>query len=101
MISVDLVAEPNRENEKKSLSQRTDGPYPGRKLEGESPKEIYAEHNISSQTISLWTRKYGEMDLNEARKLKALEQEKASMKHIIADQAMQIEIPKEVNFKKW
>ena len=41
------------------------------------------------------------MDINEARKLKALEVENTRMKRIIADQAMQIDILKEVNSKKW
>ena len=40
------------------------------------------------------------MDVNEARKLKALEEENSRMKRIIADQAMQIDILKEVNLKK-
>lgn len=47
---------------------------------GKSCKEICAEHNISSQTISLWKRKYGEMDVTEARKLRVLEDENARMK---------------------
>ncbi|MFC5049070.1 transposase [Rubritalea spongiae] len=68
---------------------------------GKSRKEICAEHNVSPQTISLWKSKYGDMDVNEARKLKALEEENARMKRIIADQAMQIDILKEVNSKKW
>ena len=68
---------------------------------GKSRKEICAEHNVSPQTISLWKRKYGDMDVNEARKLKSLEDENARMKRIIADQAMQIDILKEVNSKKW
>lgn len=41
------------------------------------------------------------MDVNEARKLRALEDENSRMKRIIADQAMQIDILKEVNSKKW
>ena len=68
---------------------------------GKSRKEICTEHNISSQTISLWKRKYGQMDVNEARKLRALEDENSRMKRLIADQAMQIDILKEVNSKKW
>ena len=60
-----------------------------------------AEHNVSSQTITNWKAKYGDMDISEARKLKALEQENARMKRIIADQTMQIDILKEVNSKKW
>ena len=69
--------------------------------EGKTRKELCAEHNISSQTLSSWKRKYGDMDENEARKLKALEEENSRMKRIIADQAMQIDILKEVNSKKW
>lgn len=68
---------------------------------GKSRKEICAEHNVSTQTISSWKHKYGDMDVNEARKLKALEEENSRMKRIIADQAMQIDILKEVNSKKW
>ncbi|MDA8976363.1 transposase [bacterium] len=40
---------------------------------GKSCKEICAEHSISSQTVSLWRQKYGEMDMSEARMLRALE----------------------------
>ena len=68
---------------------------------GRNRKDICAEHNISSQTISSWKRKYGDMDVGEARKLRALEEENNRMKRIIADQAMQIDILKEVNSKKW
>ena len=50
---------------------------------GRSRKEICAEHNISSQTISSWKRMYGEVDIGEARKLRALE-ECNRMKRIIA-----------------
>ena len=50
-----------------------------------SRKEICAEHNVSTQTISSWKRKYGDMDVNEARKLKALEEENSRMKRIIAE----------------
>ena len=68
---------------------------------GRSRKDIMVEHNLSSQTLSNWKRKYGDMDVNDARKLKALEEENARIKRIIADQTMQIDILKEVNSKKW
>ena len=41
-----------------------------------------------SMTVSNWKRKYGDMDVNEARKLKALEQENSRMKKIIAELTM-------------
>ena len=60
-----------------------------------------AEHNVSSQTLSNRKRKYGDMDVNKARQLKALEEENSRMKRIIADLTMQNDILKEVNSKKW
>lgn len=68
---------------------------------GRSRKEIMSEHNVSSQTLSNWKRKYGDMDVNKARKLKVLEEENSRMKRIIADLTMQNDILKEVNSKKW
>ena len=56
---------------------------------------------MSSQTLSNWKRKYGDMDVNKARQLKALEEENSRMKRIIADLTMQNDILKEVNSKKW
>jgi len=68
---------------------------------GKSRKEICSEHNVSAQTISSWKRKYGDMDIDEAKKLKALQEENFRMKKIIAELTMQNDILKEVNAKKW
>lgn len=68
---------------------------------GKTAKELCAEHNMSPQTLYLWKRKYGEMDADEARKLRALEEENARMKRVIADQVLQIDLLKEINSKKW
>jgi len=73
----------------------------GESRSGKTVKEICAEHNISTQTLYNWKRKYGDMDVNEARRLRALEDENARLKRIVADQTMQIDILKEVNSKKW
>ena len=68
---------------------------------GKTVKELCAEHNISVQTLYNWKRKYGDMDVNEARKLRSLEGENARLKRIVADFTMQNDILKEVNSKKW
>jgi putative transposase len=68
---------------------------------GKTTKEICAEHNLSNATFCNWKRRFGDMDVQEARKQRALEEENARMKRIIADQAMQIDILKEINSKKW
>jgi putative transposase len=41
------------------------------------------------------------MDVAEARRLRALEDENGRLKRLVADQAIQIQILKEVNSKKW
>jgi putative transposase len=41
------------------------------------------------------------MEVSEARRLKELEEENARLKRLVADQALDIQILKEVNSKKW
>ena len=62
---------------------------------------VCAKHNIAVQTYHAWRRKYGTMEVDEARRLRALEDENGRLKRLVADQAVQIQILKEVNAKKW
>jgi putative transposase len=64
-------------------------------------RQNYARHNISEPAFYKWRRKYGGMDVAEARRLRALEEENSRLKRLIADYAVQIQILKEVNSKKW
>ena len=64
-------------------------------------KELCAKHNISEATFYAWKRKYEGMDVDEARRLKALETENARLKRIVADLTVQNDILKEVNHRKW
>jgi putative transposase len=41
------------------------------------------------------------VEVNEARRLRSLEEENSRLKRLVADQAVQIQILKEVNSKKW
>ena len=73
-----------------------------REAEGDTPvAAVCARHNISSASLYKWRSKYGGMDVNEARRLRALEEENSRLKRLIADYAVQIQILKEVNSKKW
>jgi putative transposase len=58
-------------------------------------------HGISEQTYYHWRSKYGGMEISEARRLKELEEENSRLKRLVADQALDIQILKEVNSKKW
>jgi putative transposase len=73
-----------------------------REAEGETPvKVVCAKHNISDATFYKWRAKYGGMDVNEARRLRALEDENGRLKRAVADLTVQVQILKEVNSKKW
>ena len=72
-----------------------------KEAEGEPVKTVCARHNISEATYYHWKNKYGGMEVGEARRLRVLEEENARLKRVVADQAVQIQILKEVNSKKW
>jgi putative transposase len=72
-----------------------------KEAEGEPVKVVCARHNISQATYYQWKNKFGGMEVEEARRLRALEDECGRLKRIVADQAVQIQILKEVNAKKW
>ncbi len=63
--------------------------------------QVCAEANISEQTFHRWKRKYGGMEKAEAQRLKELEEENLRLKRLVADQALDIQILREVNSKKW
>jgi putative transposase len=68
---------------------------------GKSVKAVCGEHNVSEATFYNWKKKYGGMDVSEARRLRALEEENGRLKRIIADLSVQNHVLKEVNAKKW
>ena len=72
--------------------------------EGESgvaTPELCRRHGISEGTYYRWKAKFGGMDVTDAARLKALEEENRRLKRLVADQALDIQILKEVNSKKW
>ena len=68
---------------------------------GTTVKAVCAKHNISEQTLYSWKRKYGVMEESEVRQMRAMVEENGRLKRIIADMAVQIDILKYVNSKKW
>ena len=68
---------------------------------GKTAKEVARQKGIALQTIYAWKKKYGDMSTDEAKKLKALEQENARLKRLVADLSLDNQILKDVNSKKW
>jgi len=62
--------------------------------------EVCRRHNITEQTFFRWRKKYGGLDVSDARKLKVLESENAKLKRLVAEQLLVIEGLKEFSGKK-
>lgn len=57
--------------------------------------EVLRRHGVTANTYYRWKAKYAGMDVNEARRLKTLEDENRRLKRIAADQMLNIQILKE------
>ena len=68
---------------------------------GESIAKVCRAHGVSEQTVYRWRSKYNGMEGAELHRLKELEDENRRLKKLVADQALDIQILKEVNAKKW
>ena len=68
---------------------------------GKSADQISRELGITKGTFYNWRRKYGGMEVNQLKELKSLKEENAKLKRMYADQALQLEMAKDVISKKW
>lgn len=59
------------------------------------------EHNISEATFYRWKKKYGDMSLTDAKRLKELEKENSELKKMLAEAMLENRVLKEVNIKNW
>jgi putative transposase len=63
--------------------------------------EVARKYGISTASYYKWKAKFGGMDISEARRLKALEEENRKLKRVVADQALDIVALKDILSKKW
>ena len=68
---------------------------------GAKVSEICRRLGISDNTFHRWKRKYGGMDVPDAKRLKQLEEENRALKRIVADQALNLQVVKDLLGKKW
>ena len=69
--------------------------------DGTPVEQVLRKHNVSSSAFYRWKSKFGGMDVTEARRLKELEDENRRLKKLVAEQALDIQMLKDVNSKKW
>ena len=68
---------------------------------GRPTADVCRKHGISAGTFYKWKAKYGGMDVSDAKRLKALEDENAKLKKLLAEAMLDNAILKDVNSRKW
>ena len=68
---------------------------------GVSVAELCREHGVSDASIYKWKAKFGGLDVSEAKRLKALEDENAKLKRLLADAMLDNVALKDLLGKKW
>ena len=68
---------------------------------GAKTADLARRHGVSEATIYNWKSKYGGLEVSDARKLRALEDENAKLKKLLAETMLDNAILKDVGAKKW
>lgn len=63
--------------------------------------QLIRKHGISGGTFYRWKSKYGGMDVSEAKRLRALEDENRQLKRLVADLSLDNQMLKDINSKNW
>ena len=68
---------------------------------GVATAEVCRKHGISGATFYKWKARFGGLDVSEARRLRALEDENARLKKLLAEAMLDNAMLKDVASKKW
>ena len=69
--------------------------------QGVTVPDLAREINVSETTIYKWLAKYGGMEVSDARRLRALEDENRRLKHLVADLTLDLQALKALNSKNF
>lgn len=68
---------------------------------GAATAALARRHAVSEQSIYRWKAKFGGMEISDAKRLRALEQENAKLKRLLADSLLDNAALKEIARGKW
>ena len=68
---------------------------------GTATADVCRRHGVSSATFYKWKAKFGGLDISDAKRLRALEDENAKLKKLLAEAMLDNAILKDVNSRKW
>ena len=71
--------------------------YPLRQAEsGTVVADAFRQLGVGESAFYLWKKKYGDLQVSDAKRLRALEDENARLKRLVADQALNLQILRDV-----
>jgi putative transposase len=68
---------------------------------GGATADVCRKHGISSATFYKWKARFGGLEVSDAKRLKALEDENAKLKKLLAETMLDNAILKDINSRKW
>ncbi|MHC2449117.1 putative transposase, partial [Bradyrhizobium elkanii] len=68
---------------------------------GAATADVCRKHGISSARFYKWKARYGGLEVSDAKRLKALEDENAKLKKLLAEAMLDNAMLKDVAAKKW
>jgi len=68
---------------------------------GAKVADLVRRQGVTEQTLYRWKKKYGGLQVSEAKRLKALEEENRQLKRLVADQALNLQVVKDLLGKQW
>lgn len=68
---------------------------------GRPTAEVCRKHGVSGATFYKWKSKFGGMNVSDAKRLRALEDENAKLKKLLAETMLDNAILKDINSRKW
>ena len=63
---------------------------------GAKVDQVCRRHGVSRPTYYQWRKKYGGLEVNEAKRLRELQEENRRLKRLVADQALNIQVLKDI-----
>jgi len=71
-------------------------------LDGGVPaKDVARDLGVNAQTLYRWRKKFGGMDVSDARRLKQLEEENGRLKRLVADLTLDKQMLQDLASRKW
>jgi putative transposase len=68
---------------------------------GAKTADVCRKHGISGATFYKWKARYGGLEISDAKRLKALEDENAKLKKLLAEAMLDNAMLKDIAAKKW